>query len=303
MQWFRCVPTLLLAAGLQADTLTLSPDADTAMLSLNPQNNYGGLMTVPVGPVARAGHVARALFRFDVAGSLPAGAVVTNVTLRFQVSRESSTGPADIAALHRMRVDWAEGSKTNPNHGSAASPGESNWRSRRSGIADWAGPGGAAGTDFESSPGATAAWDGPGAYTFGPTDALIADVQSWLDHPAANHGWMLKSLGESATGAAKRVVTREGPQSQRPALVIGFTVPAVFQPSLEPPVIAATDLELRYALEPGFAYELRGFPEPGAAFQVLTNHTVKFTAENVLFLDPLTAPQRFYQLVITGEVD
>ena len=296
--------SLLAAAAIQADTVKLTPAADTAMLSLNPDNNYGSLTTLPVGPINKPSQFARALFKFDVAGSLPAGAVITAVQLRLQMSKEAINGPGDTVGLHRLLADWGEGNKSAGQHGSAATAGEANWTARKLGEANWAAPGGQAGSDYSVSASATLAWNAPGSYTFSSSPELVADVQEWLDQPAANHGWLLRSSDDQPPGAAKRVVSREGSANQRPQLTVEFTVPPPFEPRLSLPTLADGTVAFRYPLEAGHLYELRAFSEPGAAaFTVLTNHAVKLVPVEAAFTEPVTATPKFYQLVITGDID
>jgi len=302
-------PTILLAflvsATLQAESVTLIPSADTAMLSLNPDNNYGRLTTLPVGPINKPSHFARALLKFDVASALPAGAVVTSVRLKLQMTKEAIGGSGDTVGLHRMLVDWGEGAKSAGNHGAAATAGEANWNARKLGSANWGTPGGLAGADFVTAPSGTLEWNEPASYTFASTPGLVADVQAWRDNPTANEGWLLRSTDESPAGAAKRIVSREGTSvGQRPQLTVEFSVPPAFEPRLPVPTLAGGSLSLRYQLAAGHLYELRAFDRPGATtFSVLTNHAVKLVGFEAEFTEPVTPPQRFYQLVITGDID
>lgn len=48
---------------------------------------------------------------------------------------------------------------------------------------------------------------GAGYYVW-QSPEMIADVQAWLDNPAANFGWLLRG-NESAASTAKRFATRE----------------------------------------------------------------------------------------------
>lgn len=300
----RQIPLALTALlGLRADSVSLTSAADTGMMSANPGNNYGRLVTVPVGTSARGGQIARGLFRFDVAGVLPPGSVVTRATLRFRVFKEASGGGQDTVGLHRMLVDWVEGTKASGSHGAAASTGESTWTARRLGTDDWAAPGGLSGTDFAANSSAEVTWNEPGTYTLNSTTALVADVQSWLENPQGNHGWMLRSRQEGVAASAKRVCTREAPTGEQPILTLEFTPPAPFEPTLQPPRLVEGSVELRYLLEPGHTYELRASESLGAGPTVLTNHTVKFTGFEALFADPILSGRRLYQLVITGDVD
>ena len=52
---------------------------------------------------------------------------------------------------------------------------------------------------------------------------MVSDVQSWVDAPAGNHGWLL--LGdETVLGAAKRFGSRESTfVNERPVLTIEYT--------------------------------------------------------------------------------
>lgn len=82
-----------------------------------------------------------------------------------------------------------------------------------------------------------------------------------------------------------------------------FMPPPAFEPTLQPPRLTDGQIELRYVLEPGHAYELRATDTPGGIPTVLTNYTVKFTGFEALFSDPIMSEKRFYQLVITADVD
>ncbi len=62
---------------------------------------------------------------------------------------------------------------------------------------------------------------------------MAADVQSWLDDPAANHGWVLIG-NEMVTVTAKRFGSRENADpAAQPVLCIGLgEAPAVEIPTL-----------------------------------------------------------------------
>lgn len=287
-----------------AEAVTLEPVADTAVFSLNPDNNYGGLTTVPVGPIVQAGHVGRALLRFDVTSAVPRDAIVTNVTLTVRVTKEGSFGSVDRVELHRLLTDWGEGSKSEGNHGSKATSGEVNWGWRRFGSATWSNPGAATPADMVPAPSGWVIWNNPGSYTLVTMSAMVADVQAWIVTPHLNHGWLLKSANESNPGTAKRMVTREGAPEHRPRLRVEYSLPPAFVPTLPVPTLAGEALELRYPLEPGNLYELRAFAGLGQTqFTVLTNHAVKLVGVEATYREPVPAETRFYQLVITGQID
>ena len=65
----------------------------------------------------------------------------------------------------------------------------------------------------------------PGPYTWGSTDSVVADVQSWLDDPAGNFGWIVVG-GEGQNQTAKRFDTHENSvAANRPKLTITYTAP------------------------------------------------------------------------------
>ena len=176
------------------------------------------------GPAIFAGRNAsssqslrRTAIAFDVAGAVPAGATVTSVRLRLTLSA-TSAGPVAIG-LHRLLAEWGEGASSASGGGGAeAMTGDVTWRHRIHDHRFWAAPGG----DFEPVVAAAAIVDQPGDYVWGPTPALVADVQDWLDIPDRNFGWLL--LGdESRPQTVKRFESRESPlPALRPVLEITY---------------------------------------------------------------------------------
>lgn len=65
--------------------------------------------------------------------------------------------------------------------------------------------------------------DGNGSYTWDSAPQMVSDVQSWLNDPTGNFGWLL--IGdETDASTAKRFDTREALlEENRPVLVIEFT--------------------------------------------------------------------------------
>ena len=161
--------------------------------------------------------VRRALLAFDVASAVPAGSTVTGARLWLRLS-STSAGPASVN-LHRVVADWGEGSSTSGGGGGApAAPGDSTWLHRFFDAVLWTQPGG----DFDPNPRAEAIVDQPGPYTWGSTPEMVADVQSWLDHPASAFGWIL--LGdETRPQTVKRFDSREFPEeASQPFLEVDF---------------------------------------------------------------------------------
>jgi hypothetical protein len=165
------------------------------------------------------GAIRRGLVAFDIA-RIPAGSRVTNATLTLHLSREPGPGGPEIIELHRLLADWGEGASDAPANeggGGAAAPGDATWIHTFSDTLLWSSPGG----DFSPSVSASQSVDATGFYSWsGP--ALIADVQSWLDNPQENFGWILIG-NESVAQTAKRFDTHENIEASfRPALSVQY---------------------------------------------------------------------------------
>ncbi|MEC8653643.1 MAG: DNRLRE domain-containing protein, partial [Planctomycetota bacterium] len=150
----------------------------------------------------------RALVRFDVAGNIPSGSKILGVGLRATSSGSSTPTPL-ATTLHRVLADWSEGASVATSGGGGgggqALPGDATWLHSSYPSTLWS----TAGGDFEATPsGALALVQFGLSQTGGHSPGLIADVQSWLDNPATNFGWLIKS-DESAPATATRVDSRE----------------------------------------------------------------------------------------------
>jgi hypothetical protein len=160
----------------------------------------------------------RALIAFDIAELIPVGATIQDVNLTLHLSRTSS--PAHTVTLHPVTSAWGEGTSNaggNEGGGAAAAPGDATWIHAFYDTTPWAQPGG----DFSATASASADVAGIGFYSW--TDPqMVIDVQTWLDNPGANHGWLL--LGnESAIRTSKRFDSRENADpAVRPVLVVEY---------------------------------------------------------------------------------
>ncbi|MBL9077082.1 MAG: DNRLRE domain-containing protein [Planctomycetes bacterium] len=168
--------------------------------------------------------VRRALLHFDVASALPSGARIVAATLHLEVVTSGATAPA-TAGLHRVVADWGEGTSYaltgGGGQGAPSTVGDATWTRRFHPSTPWASAGG----DYQAGPSATFSLPIAGAAVCGPTQALTADVQSWLDQPATNFGWLIKAAVETVTAArARRIHSREAPGAV-PALVVHYLLP------------------------------------------------------------------------------
>ena len=168
---------------------------------------------------AASNSIRRGLIRFDIAGQIPAGATITSATLTLYNSA-ANAGEA-MVSLHRVSQDWGEGTSVagmGGGGGAAATPGDATWLFRSFPGTAWA----TAGGSFDPATSAVTSVTETGSYDWASA-ALNADIQSFLDSPAANFGWII--LGdESASSTAKRFATKEETLAElRPMLMVEYT--------------------------------------------------------------------------------
>lgn len=231
-----------LAGAASADEVTLQPVADAALYE-----QAAGTLANGAGAYLFAGNtvssdIRRSVLRFDLA-AVPPGSTIDAVELTLNMSR--SIAPTEDVGLHRVTTDWSEGPSIAPGEegqGATSVAGDVTWLHTNYDTALWTSPGG----DFDAAPSATAAVAGLGYYTWGSTAGLVADVQSWIDAPATNFGWML--VGNEASGTtAKRFDSRENAGvGVQPELRVVFTPAGALEdiPTLDPKMLAALALLL-----------------------------------------------------------
>jgi hypothetical protein len=227
----RCFLALFwLASSAAAATVQLAPTKDNTLIQqANPASQLSnGLADLFVGRTGQEATISirRGLVAFDVAGNIPAGSIITGVTLSL---REAMGLNGDrTVALHRVSQDWGEGASfQNGGLGAPAQSNDATWLYRfydsgNPGASPaWTTPGG----DFSVAPSAsTLVWDDLGAgqvFTWSSAQ-MLADVQDWLDNPLGNFGWMLAG-DESAAPSVKRFAS--GETATPPALEITYVVP------------------------------------------------------------------------------
>ena len=165
----------------------------------------------------------RALLAFDIAGNIPMGSTITSAVLRLRVDRAPPTGRDDPFYLHLSLSDWGEAGSDaigNEAGGAAAEIGDATWRHSFYNNGFWS----TAGGDFSSGASVTQVVAGLGTYFF-RSDEMAADVQSWLDDPAANYGWFLLGDENTARSVRRFDASNPGDPDRMPTLSIGFVVP------------------------------------------------------------------------------
>lgn len=228
---------LLIATPLAAsgDSITLAPDADTSLFSSAPDHNLGANLSLAAGNTSGASPT-RGLVRFNPAAAIPAGARILRATVQFHVVRAPVLPSPATFQLHRVLVQWGEGtggSGVGTGTGSLAGPGEATWISRLHGTAAWSLSGGAPGVDFTANASGSADSLALEPVLFPSTDELVADVQTWVNDPAANFGWLLKEQFEGGDSTARRFASREDAVNA-PSLILEYVSETPLKISLAP---------------------------------------------------------------------
>jgi hypothetical protein len=262
-------------------------------LESNPLNNLGGLEDLLAG-TTEEGFLSRALLRFDVSSSIPAGASITQVNLFVAVVLPPlGGGPDSNFALHRLLRDWGEGDKREFSVGSPASAGEATWLARFHPATLWTVPGGEARTDYAEAPSSVVLVSGLDVYEFKSSAALIADVQSWLDDPGSNAGWMLKTEDELDDSTSRCFASREDPFGDEPQLVVKYTT----RPRIRHVEVSGNEFCLHFRGKAGKAYIVEGRNAvQSGAWTVVTNIPPLAAAGNLSVCEPLSSGNRFYRV-------
>ena len=216
-------------ASTRANIINITPSKDNTLYEYDPaegDHSNGAGFHFFAGENAM-GEIRRGVLAFNIAGAIPAGSTITGVTLTLNMSM--TIAGAESIELHKLLADWGEGTSHAPmgeGDGAPATPNDATWRHRFFDTIFWTTEGG----DFSATVSASQSVGGVGQYMWSSAQ-MVTDVQSWLDDPASNFGWLV--LGDETTGAtAKRFDTRES--ASPPVLTIQYTPPPRGLPTPRP---------------------------------------------------------------------
>ena len=205
------------ASSVNAATMSIMPSKDNTLYEFDPaegDHSNGAGFHFFAGENGM-GELRRGVLAFDIAVRIPAGSTITAVSLSMNMSM-TPTGAITVQ-LHKLLADWGEGTSHAPSgegDGAPATPNDATWRHRFFDTIFWTMQGG----DFSATVSASQSVGGIGQYTWSAAQ-MVADVQSWLDNPPSNFGWLV--LGDESTIAtAKRFDTRES--ASPPMLTIQY---------------------------------------------------------------------------------
>lgn len=205
--------------SVSAGIINITPSKDNTLYQYDPKkgdtSNALGLHFF-AGETAMS-EVRRGVLAFDIAGHIPPGSTIIAVTLSLNMSK-TLLDTARTVELHKLLADWGEGTSDAPGEegdGAPATTNDATWRHRFFDTIFWTTEGG----DFSATVSASQSVGPVGHYMWSSAQ-MVADVQSWLDNPASNFGWLV--LGDESTNVtAKRFDTRES--ASPPMLTIEYT--------------------------------------------------------------------------------
>lgn len=217
-------PSSLLTAASVEETKVLQASKDNTLIESPKGELSAGLSpALFVGRTGQAvGSIRRGLIAFNIANAIPPGARITSVKLTLSMKLSAGGGRPAQVSLHRVATDWGEGkSNAAGGRGAPSAEGDATWIHTFYPKSMWTKPGG----DYATKESAAQAVAGIGAYTWGTTPQMVADVQGWLDSPKTNFGWLL--LGDETQGATAKVLQsrQSGDAQARPTLTVTFTPP------------------------------------------------------------------------------
>ena len=268
----------------RSDVISLIPVADTTLQEALSNVNYGLDDSIRAGGRQQGG-AARGLMRFDIAGIIPAGAVINSTTLTLTVLGTSGVGVDSTFDVHRVLATWGEGIRI----GTAAQTGEASWNDRLGPGVPWT----TAGGDFDSAASAALSVAGNGVYHF-TSDALAADVRFWLTNAADNFGWLLRSESETTPVTIRRFGSRTAPGGA-PALVIDYSTvpsPAIF-------AVASLVNQVRFSFNAQsnrtYAVEFRESLTSGE-WSTLTNFVLLPAAATLDLTNTVSSAERYFRI-------
>jgi hypothetical protein len=219
--WVLFIIVLTGASKSIADTILIEASRDNTLYETTEGSLSNGSGDYLFVGSTSTNHARRAVIAFDNLSSIPAGSIVDSVRLHLQLSREAS--PSTTLSVWRLVSDWGEGASDAAGEeggGASAMEGDATWIHAFFDSQTWLSPGG----DFMEIASAQLQVDAIGNYTVESTEALVNDVQDWLDDPEVNFGWIL-TANESST-SAKRFNSREKlDAAMGPVLEVTYTPP------------------------------------------------------------------------------
>jgi hypothetical protein len=205
-------------------TKQLQPSKDTTLIE-----SAKGLLANSEGQTIFVGRTGqpedsrrRGLIAFDLAGAIPARSRILSVTLTMTLQLSAGGDQPSAINLYRVSRFWKEGtSVAQGGRGAEAVAGDATWIHSVYPTSRWSRPGG----DYLKVSSAKTEVSGAGVYTWNSTPRLVADVQSWVNAPKKNFGWIL--IGDESKAPTAKVFhsSEATDETVRPQLTVTFRPP------------------------------------------------------------------------------
>jgi hypothetical protein len=280
----------------------ISSVSDTTLSENYSSNNFGAMLFANAGTTQNFTR-NRALFKFDIRSAIPPNSKITSADLILEVTHVPADGYSfSDFGLHRVLQSWGEGNKLTPTNGAGgagtgapATTNEATWFYRFAFTTNtWSTPGASSPTDFAAASSSVQTIYGlaDSPYTFANSTQMVADVQSWLDRPQSNFGWILVCQDEGSPFTARRFGTHED-TNFAPQLEIEYTI----APVVERVQKSGSQLNLYFTAQAGQSYSVECRDTLGSgSWQTFVDLGYYSDVTPVLVIDPLTRPQRFYRI-------
>ena len=332
-------------AGEVNQTLIAARDNTMYARSNDFTNSKGKNLWTGLNAISR---YKRSAVYFDVAGSVPSEATITSAILRLHVDRSRFQLPTTMVGIYKLLKDWGEGETDAANdpvcnpfcdeggRGSLAQTGEMTRAQNFYAVSSWANLGG----DFVASASDTRVVTSRSVQVIEPIASVdwsstqtVADVQSWLDGPSSNFGWILID-DEVSTLASRRYISKDSTINTfgHPKLILGYvtltstttsststtstsststtsTTTSSTSTTLSPPLIVDVDTDVTLfaiysptgTVRPVYSTNLGIVPIEWLTIGTFTNTFVDVTNIIIEFDPPDTnAPSIFYHLLQTN---
>ena len=218
-------PTAEAPPAVTAESVNIGPSKDNTLYEHEAGSKSNGTGAHIYVGKNNSGSNRRGVIAFDIADNIPPGSTVDSVTLTLHVSR--TLNELQTVRLHRLLADWGEGDSValiNPGGGGGgggtdAAAGDATWVHTFFDTQSW---GHTRRRLFSCGQRSVRSRRRRLFYTWS-SDEMASDVQSWLDDPSSNFGWIIIG-NEGDNRTTKRFDSKENSgEANRPVLTVRFT--------------------------------------------------------------------------------
>lgn len=201
-------------------TLVIYPDRDNTIYEDLPNNSNALGNNLFAGNTNNGiGYARRSLLHFSLSG-IPTGSTINSATLQLYCNQTNSG--STTVSINKLITNWGNGTSIGSGTqatGTSATTNDPTWNANFYGTSTWNNSGG----DYNLSPSCSTSVSSSNQYYTWSSIQMSNDVQSWLNTPLSNYGWII--IGDESTNqTAKRFASLEDITiTNRPSLTIIYT--------------------------------------------------------------------------------